>query len=70
MPATSRQLAAIEPVYTRCPGWRASTAGITRYEDLPGLARKYLEFLEEKVGVEIGCISTGPRRDQTILRPG
>ena len=70
MPVTAGGLGAVEPVYTKRPGWCSPTAGITRYEDLPVRAREYLEFLEASVGVEIGCISTGPERDQTILRPG
>ena len=70
MPATAEGLQALEPVYTSREGWRTPTAGITRYEELPPRAREYLEFLEASVGVEIGCISTGPERDQTILKPG
>jgi adenylosuccinate synthase len=70
MPATTEELEAVEPVYEWLPGWVMPTAGITSYEKLPERARAYLEFLEEKVGVEIGCISTGPERGQTILRPG
>ena len=30
----------------------------------------YLAFLEERSGVEIGCVSTGPERNQTIVRRG
>jgi adenylosuccinate synthase len=63
-------MSAVEPVYEMLPGWRSSTFGLTRYEDLPTRARQYLDFLEERIGVEIGCISTGPERDQTIWRPG
>jgi adenylosuccinate synthase len=70
MPATAREIAAIEPVYERLPGWGASTAGISRYEELPAKARAYIEFLESRTGVEVGCISTGPERNQTIVRPG
>lgn len=70
MPATHRAISAVEPVYEMLPGWRSSTFGLTRYEDLPSRARDYLDFLEEQIGVEIGCISTGPERDQTIWRPG
>jgi len=43
---------------------------VSRYEDLPAKARAYLEFLESCTGVEIGCISTGPERNQTIVRSG
>jgi adenylosuccinate synthase len=70
MPATTRELATIEPVYERLPGWASPTAGISRYEDLPARARGYLEFLESQTGVEVGCISTGPERNQTIVRRG
>jgi adenylosuccinate synthase len=34
---------------------------------LPDKARKYVEFLSEKIGVEIGLVSTGPERSQTIV---
>jgi adenylosuccinate synthase len=70
MPATRRGVEAIEPVFERLPGWRARTAGVTRYEDLPVRARDYLRFLQDRTGVEIGCISTGPERDQTIVMQG
>jgi adenylosuccinate synthase len=70
MPATADGMLAVEPVYEKRPGWHAVTEGITRYEDLPQRARDYLEFLEASVGVEIGCIATGPERDQTIVKSG
>jgi len=60
----------MEPVYECLPGWQTSTAGISRYEDLPQNARNYLAYLENRTGIEIGCISTGPERSQTIVRPG
>ena len=36
----------------------------------PRGAQEYLAFLEEHTGIEAGCISTGPERNQTIVRPG
>jgi adenylosuccinate synthase len=70
MPATVEAMAALEPIYRMLPGWGASTAGVTRYEDLPARAQDYLKFLGEQTGVEAGAISTGPERNQTILVPG
>jgi adenylosuccinate synthase len=70
MPATYHGLEAIEPVYQRLPGWRCATRGIVRYEELPQAARDYLTFLEESTGVEIGGVSTGPERNETIIRAG
>jgi adenylosuccinate synthase len=70
MPATVREIEKVEPVYECVPGWGKSTFGISRYEQLPQKAKEYLAYLEERAGVEIGCVSTGPERNQTIVRPG
>jgi adenylosuccinate synthase len=70
MPATFRALEAVEPVYQTMPGWKSQTRGLKRYEDLPPRARDYLKFLADRTGVEVGCISTGPERDETILMEG
>jgi adenylosuccinate synthase len=67
MPATFRGLEAVEPIYEKLPGWKSETRGLSRERDLPPRARDYLRFLSERVGVEVGCISTGPERDETIL---
>ena len=70
LPATPRALSAVEAVYETLPGWRTSTCGITAYRALPARAKDYLRFLEQQAGVEIGAISTGPERKQTILVRG
>ena len=66
-PAVSSDLRQIKPVYETLAGWRSETLGVTNFADLPENARKYVEFLSDSVGVEIGLISTGPERDQTII---
>lgn len=66
-PAVSSELRKIEPIYETLPGWQCDTLGITELADLPDNARNYVAFLSEKVGVEIGLISTGPERGQTII---
>ncbi len=70
MPPTVREIEKIEPVYECVPGWNSSTFGISSYDGLPARAKDYLAFLEGRMGVEIGCISTGPERNQTIVRAG
>jgi adenylosuccinate synthase len=67
-PLLSEQFGDCQAVYEDLPGWRDSTVGITRYEDLPANARSYLERMQALVGVPITIISTGPDRDQTIIR--
>src|SRR5580658_334829 len=70
MPATFRALEAVEPVYQMLPGWACSTRGVDQYDKLPGRAREYLQFLEQRTGVEIGGVSTGPERNETMIRAG
>src|ERR1017187_8695493 len=70
IPPTVAEVAALEPVYEHRPGWRSSTFGMSNYDDLPAKARDYLAYLERQTGVEVGCISTGPERNQTIVRAG
>ena len=70
MPPTVAEIEKVEPVYEVLPGWGSSTFGISDYAELPPRAKDYLAFLEERTGVEAGCISTGPERNQTIVRPG
>jgi adenylosuccinate synthase len=57
----------VEPLYEELPGWLESTVGVSRYEQLPANARRYLDRLQELAGVPIDVISTGPERDQTIV---
>ncbi len=70
MPAENLLLEQIEPVYETLPGWAEPTCGITTYDELPKTAKDYVTFLEERTGVEVGCVSTGPERMETIIRPG
>jgi adenylosuccinate synthase len=68
-PAVSSDLSRIFPIYTTLPGWKTDTVGATEFDKLPERARAYVRFLSEQLGVEIGLISTGPERDQTIILP-
>jgi adenylosuccinate synthase len=70
MPSTVAEIETVEPVYESVPGWQTSTFGIDTYDQLPSKAKDYLAFLESHMGVEVGCISTGPERNQTIVRQG
>jgi adenylosuccinate synthase len=59
--------AGIQPVYQELPGWQSSTLGIRRYDELPDNAKRYLQHIEDTVGVSIDIISTGPDRSETIV---
>jgi adenylosuccinate synthase len=68
-PPTASELKRIKPIYKTLAGWQTSTLGITRIEDLPASARRYVEFLSKSINTEIGLISTGAEREQTIVCP-
>jgi adenylosuccinate synthase len=67
LPSVSQELRRVTPIYARLPGWKSSTLGTTEMEALPAEARRYVEFLSAQIGVEIGLVSTGPERTQTIV---
>ena len=69
-PEDITHLAACEPLYEELPGWKTSTVGIQRFEDLPEAARQFVERIEALLGVPIRLVSTGPSRDQTICMTG
>jgi adenylosuccinate synthase len=56
------------PEYRSLKGWKRETAGNTSFTDLPEGARSYIRFVEEEMQVPITIVSTGPLRDETILR--
>ena len=67
-PLLSEHFGYAEAVYEDFPDGRRARSGITRFDDLPANARNYLERLQSLVSVPITMISTGPDRDQTIIR--
>ena len=66
----ARWLEGVQPVTIELPGWQQSTRGLRRFADLPEAAQAYVRKVEELVGVPITYISTGPDREETILRTG
>ncbi|MDO4452849.1 MAG: adenylosuccinate synthase [Lachnospiraceae bacterium] len=65
---TTHLLEKAKPVLETLPGWKSDIRGIKKYEDLPENCRKYIEFIEEKLGYPITMISNGPGRDEIIYR--
>ncbi|KAK4569918.1 Adenylosuccinate synthase [Recurvomyces mirabilis] len=54
--------------YETLPGWKSKTVGLKSYEELPENARKYIEYIENFVGVRVKYIGTGPGRESMIVR--
>ena len=59
---------AYEPQYRVMKGWKRSTAGTTSYEELPQAARDYVRVIEDELEAPVSIISTGPRREETLVR--
>lgn len=59
---------AVEPVYEVLPGWKTSTFGLTKYEQLPLNACRYIERIETLLQTPIRILSTSADRDGTIWR--
>jgi adenylosuccinate synthase len=57
-----------QPEYRTMKGWCQSTAGVTSYDALPQQAKDYVRYIEDEIGTPVTIISTGPRREETIVR--
>ena len=66
-PVTAR-LEKAKPVLEKLPGWKCDIRGIKDYADLPENCRRYVEFIEEKIGYPITMVSNGPGREDIIYR--
>lgn len=67
-PLGMKDLSLCEPLYERMDGWKGqSVADAKTFEDLPENAKRYVKRLEELIEVPITIISTGARRDSTII---
>jgi adenylosuccinate synthase len=62
-----RSLENVTPVLEEMPGWKCNSAGITEYDQLPRKMLAYLERISELVGAKVSIISTGPKREETIV---
>jgi adenylosuccinate synthase len=68
IPTGADAVAQCVPVYETLPGWQESTVGAKTDGALPTHARAYLDRIEALTTVPIAMISTGPDREETILR--
>ena len=68
MPENQSDFHHAKPVYEMLPGWKEDITGCRTWGGLPENARKYIEFVEEKIGARISAIGVGPGRDQIVQR--
>jgi len=67
VPLDLSQLNDVKPIYETFPGWEAQTTGCTKFNQLPEKAQSYLNYVASDLRVDIKLVSTGAKRQETIL---
>jgi adenylosuccinate synthase len=67
-PSTAKELSQVKPIYETLPGWKRETTHVRKWEDLPEEAKNFIKFIEDYLDVPVPIVSTGPQRDETIVR--
>ncbi|AZB22021.1 adenylosuccinate synthase [Kaistella haifensis] len=57
-----------EPIYEELEGWTEDITKVRSYDELPANAKKYIEFIENYLGISVYLVSVGPERSQNIIR--
>jgi len=68
LPVGAETLSSCEPIYEELPGWKDSTVGVKTVDGLPANAQAYLARMEQLCEVPIDIVSTGPDREETIVK--
>jgi adenylosuccinate synthase len=58
-----------EPVFEELEGWHQEIDEIGSYSELPAPARKYVDRVQDLVGVPVSVVSVGPAREQSLPVP-
>ncbi|MDN5248103.1 MAG: adenylosuccinate synthase [Wolbachia endosymbiont of Tyrophagus putrescentiae] len=67
LPASCAIQEKLEPIYEVLPGWKENTKGKQNADELPINLMKYINRIEEFIGVPVHSISTGPKREDIII---
>ena len=67
-PAHQSDFHAAEPVYEMLPGWSESLDSCSSVEDLPATACRYVDFVEQELGVAVKLVGTGAERESVLSR--
>lgn len=57
-----------KPIVEKLPGWKCDIRGARDWDALPAAARDYVLWIEKNLGVPVTFFSTGPGREDVILR--
>jgi adenylosuccinate synthase len=68
LPAHQSDFHHARPVYETLPGWREPLDRVDELDALPEAARRYVTFVEERLGIEVSMIGTGAERERVLTR--
>jgi len=58
----------LKPIFIDKAGWLEDITKTKNINDLPNIFKNYIQFIEEETKVPITIVSTGPDRQQTLLK--
>jgi adenylosuccinate synthase len=58
----------VDVKYVTLPGWKSDISSARTFEELPENCKRYVEFIEDFVGVKVRWIGVGPGREAMIER--
>lgn len=61
-------LRAADPMIKKLPGWTQDIRGMTEWDQLPKNTKSAIKFAEKAIGVPCMYFSTGPKKDEIIVR--
>jgi adenylosuccinate synthase len=67
-PASQSDFHAAEAIYDVLPGWRGSLDDVAELDELPAAARRYVEFVEHELDLEVAIVGTGAERERVLAR--
>jgi adenylosuccinate synthase len=67
-PAHQSDFHAATPVYEVLEGWNHSLDDCSSVDELPAAARRYVEFVERELDVEVTLVGTGAERTSVLTR--
>ena len=66
-PDRSELIADVEPVYVTLPGWGSVLSDVREPGQLPDEAKRFIEIVEEQVGVPVKVVGVGAERDDYLV---